>query len=149
LRLPHVADEVKLQVDGEIKPGARLRITGEMPDRLKGAWVILKLERPLTSEPAELVPVPAGPPEERDTIMLVNHLRANEFVLAEGVIWTDASRFETELQVPEKLPWANVVLRAWVQKVRTTSNSEPPKNAPDEPREAIGSLLLEVQKPAE
>jgi hypothetical protein len=113
LRLPRVEEAVQLKATGRIEPGGTINISGQVSERLNEARVRLTLERPLTSEPLGLKPLPADQGAERQQTMLANHDRANRFVLVEQKLSAKECRFETQLQLPEQLPWKNLVLRAY------------------------------------
>jgi hypothetical protein len=70
------------------------------------------LERPLTSEPADLQPLP-GEKDERAAVMLGNHERANRFVLVEREATIKDGRFEVVLEIPAKAPWPRLLIRAY------------------------------------
>jgi len=118
LKLPTVARDVKLSAAGEGRPGATLTIKGQVPPRLAGGHVRLTVERPTTSLPADLVPLPKLPGPARDQIMLDNHERANNFVLASATTLVRDGTFEGKLQLPGKLPWSKLVVRAYVHTPR-------------------------------
>lgn len=113
LRLPVLPRDVRLQADGPASPGGVLAVRGTAPARLEGARVRLTLERPLTSAPADLQPLPPGPPAERAKIMLANHERANRFVLTQAEATVKDGGFAARLQVPAKLPWPRLTVRAY------------------------------------
>jgi hypothetical protein len=112
LRLPVIPGDVKLTVAGSAQMGGTITVTGEAPDRLAGAKVRLTLERPLTSEPADLQPLPEKK-DERAQVMLGNHERANRFVLAERETTVADGRFEVKLAIPDKAPWSRLLIRAY------------------------------------
>jgi hypothetical protein len=134
LRLPSLPADIKLTVTGIPEAGRTITVTGEVPDRLAGAMVRLTLERPLTSEPADLQPVPVKPGAERDTVMRANHERANRFVLETREATVKDGRFEIKLDLPKELPWSRLLLRAYAATdsqdgigVRTLSLPKPEK----------------------
>ncbi|HJT79051.1 MAG TPA: hypothetical protein VJ739_17780, partial [Gemmataceae bacterium] len=104
--------DVKLAAPPKVTAGQALTVRGETPPRLEGARVVLTLERPASSEPADLRPLPAAGPE-RDRVMLANHERANRFVLASREATVRDGRFEARFDVPAKLPWRRLILRAY------------------------------------
>src|SRR5262249_26470938 len=104
LKLPRIADTVKLQVKGKIEPGAMITVSGTTSEKLSGGTVRLTLERPLTGEPLDMKPLPAEA-GERQKVTRENHERANRFVLLEDKAAAKAGRFEATLRLPEKLPW--------------------------------------------
>jgi hypothetical protein len=87
----------------------------------------LTLERPLSSEPTDLEPVPALPGAARDRALQANHDRANRFALdsAEAVI--QDGRLEARLAVPAKAPWPRLLIRAYA----ATDRAEAMGTAPD------------------
>jgi hypothetical protein len=113
LRLPVLRSDVRLALDGKPGPGETVTVRGEAPERLAGARVLLTLERLPGSEPADLQPLPAKG-AERDRVMLANHERANDFILASREVQIQDGRFEARLELPKKLPWPKLVLRAYV-----------------------------------
>src|SRR5205807_10439041 len=75
----------------------------------------MTLERPLASSPADLEKLPQGPPanqELRRRVAIDNYRRANNFVLATAEARPSANRFACPLEIPAKLPWTNLVVRA-------------------------------------
>jgi hypothetical protein len=113
LKLPTLPRDVKLVIEGDVKPGSLLTIKGRVPARLAGARVRLTVERPTTSEPADLVPLPNLPGPARDRIMRDNHDRANNFVLASADAAARDGAFEGRLQLPARLPWTKLTVRAY------------------------------------
>jgi Peptidase family C25 len=113
LKLPALAPDCRLRLSGEAKPGATITITGEVSSRLEGAKVKLSLERPLTSDPPDLVPLPKEMNEKRDAVMRANHDRANRFALLTAETLVKDGRFEATFQLPEKLLWPRLLLRAY------------------------------------
>jgi hypothetical protein len=112
LKLPVLPLDVKLSAAPKVAAGETITVQGELPERLAGARVRLTLERPVSSEPADLQPLPpAG--EEHDRIMLANHDRANRFDLADRELTAADTHFEASLDVPAKLPWPKLFLRAY------------------------------------
>src|SRR5262249_20166197 len=86
------------------------------PARLAGAKVRLTLERTVNSEPADLQPLPADEGiggKARDRVILANHERANQFVLASAEAGAREGKVEAELDVPAKRPGRKLVLRAY------------------------------------
>jgi Peptidase family C25 len=118
LKLPALPRDVKLAVAGTAGPGNILTIQGQVPPRLAGAQVRLTVERPTTSEPADLVPLPKLPGGAQAQIMLDNHERANTFVLATAKATVAGGRFEGHLQLPARLPWSQLTVRAYVHTPR-------------------------------
>jgi hypothetical protein len=115
LVLPRCPSSLKLKVDGEalVEPGQTLSIRGEAPRELERAKVLLTLERPPSSDAADLEPVPKGEGPDRDRVLLANHGRANKFVLASAEATVRDGRFEAKLDAPTTLPGKRWVLRAY------------------------------------
>jgi hypothetical protein len=118
LRLPVVPVDVSLETTGPVRAGQTLTVNGTVPARLAGAALRLTLERPLSSRPADLEPLPPDSPANhaaRDRIAAGNCGRANQFVLASATATADAQHFQCVLAAP-KLPWPEVVVRAFAEK---------------------------------
>jgi hypothetical protein len=116
LRLPVLPADVELKTEGTVTPGEVLTVRGDVPQRLAGARVRVTLERTVNSVPDDLEPMPKDPGPlggARDRVMLVNHERANRFVLATCECAAKDGRFEAKLAAPAKLPWPRLVLRAY------------------------------------
>jgi hypothetical protein len=113
LRLPWVPRDVKLTTDGSAKAGGRLTIQGTVPVRLEGATVLLTVERPRDSDLAEPVEVPAAPAEVRARALIRRHEAANEFAVARAEVRVKQGRFEAAVELPAKLPWRRLVVRAY------------------------------------
>jgi hypothetical protein len=128
LRLPAVPADVELKTEDAAQPGARLTVRGRVPARLAGARVRLTLERTVGSIPDDLEPLPK---EGRDRVLLANHEKANRFVLAAAECMVRDGAFEAKLDLPPKLPWRRVLLRA---------------SAATDSEEGLGVLSLEVRK---
>jgi hypothetical protein len=111
LRLPQVPADVELEAVAPVRPGGELQVRGRLPARLAGANVRLTLERTASSAPADLPPLPRG--EGHDRAQLANYERANQFVLVRAEPVVKEGRFEASLQLPDRLPWPRVVLRAY------------------------------------
>ncbi len=132
LKLPSIAADVKLKTDGKPAPGEALTITGTLPERLQGAKVRLTLERPVSSVPPDLEPLPKNEPAAKtDRIMLANHERANRFALATGEVTAKDGSIEWKVDLPAKLPYPRLVVRAYA----TTERDE-----------GLGVLVLEIKK---
>jgi hypothetical protein len=112
LRLPVIATDVKLTVAGMVEASGTITVTGLVPERLAGGNVRVTLERPLTSEPADLEGLPEKK-DERAAVMLANHERANRFVLVAREATIKDGRFEVKLEVPGKAPWPRLLIRAY------------------------------------
>jgi hypothetical protein len=116
LRLPKLAEDVELTVADTLQPGGKLHVRGKLPARLAGARVRLTLERTVGSTPVGLEELPpeTGPQaERREKVMLANHERANQFVLCEQECTAGGRDIDVTLDVPGKLPWQRVILRAY------------------------------------
>jgi hypothetical protein len=110
LRLPAVPADVELKA-GPILAGTAVTVQGKVPARLAGARIHLTLERTVGSVPDDLQPLPRD--SGRDAVMLANHEKANRFVLAAADCVARDGAFEARLDVPAKLPWPRVLLRAY------------------------------------
>jgi hypothetical protein len=134
LRLPVVTEDVELKTEGIVKAGEMLTVRGKVPARLVGAHVKVTLERTVNSEPNNLEALPkevgiGG--KARDRVMLANHDRANRFVLTAAECVVKDNAFEAKMNVPAKLPWPRLILRAY---------------AATEREEGMGVRTLEVKK---
>jgi hypothetical protein len=114
LRLPRVDEDVTIEVEKAVTAGKTLPIRGELPERLRGGWVSVSLERSPGSVPDGLVPLPAKPGTERDRVMRENHRVANHFVVAQTVGLPREGGYSAVLQLPERLPWPTLTLRVRV-----------------------------------
>jgi len=113
LRLPDGPVEFPLAVEGEVRPGATITVSGMLPQALVGSRGRLTVERSMTSLPTDLEPLPPpGRGAERRERMTANHRRANRFVLAEMEIDAAQGGFEAQVKLPDALPWRSVILRA-------------------------------------
>lgn len=131
LRLPQLPADVQLEVPETTAAGKTLPISGRLPPRLAAARVRLTLERPLSSEPLGLEPLPE-PPAERSRVMLANFARANRFVLVSQELTAADGRFTVKWQLPAELPWPRLIVRAYVVQDR---------------QEGQGVRAIPVQKP--
>jgi len=113
LRLPRIPDGVHLDTEGRIAAGGILRVSGQLPPSFSYGTVRLTLERPLTSTAADLKPVPGGLSTRTEQIVLANHERANQFVLEEQTLPVRQGRFTAVLDLPVRLPWSALILRAY------------------------------------
>jgi hypothetical protein len=132
LRLPVLPADVTLEAKGPPAAGKPLTVRCRVPARLAGARVRLTLERSVTSLPSDLEPLPSDPGLAgiaRDRVLLANHERANRFAVASAEGEAHDGRFEARLDVPAKLPWPRLVLRAYAATGRA---------------EGMGVLSLEV-----
>jgi hypothetical protein len=114
LRLPSISTECRLTLGGEVRAGSEIVVSGEVPAKLEGAKVKLTLERPLTSNPADLAALPKEMGADRDKAMSANHDRANRFAVINTNATVKDGKFEAKLQLPAKLPWTRLLLRAYV-----------------------------------
>jgi hypothetical protein len=114
LRLPGLPEPVDLEATGIVEAKSSIVIRGEISERFNGAKIRLTLERPLTGAPVGLQPLPAMPGEERNRVMLVNHLRANEFIVADRTVSVHQGKFDALMHLPDEMPWPTLVLRAYV-----------------------------------
>jgi hypothetical protein len=130
LKLPRIADSMKLQVQGKIEPGGTIAVSGMTSEKLNGGRVRLTLERPVTGEPLDMKPLPVEA-AERAKVMRENHERANRFVLQEDKVPVKDGHFEMRVRLPDKLPWPKLVLRAY---------------AATDKHEALGVLVLDIAK---
>jgi hypothetical protein len=115
LRLPVPPVDLVLTVTNAVSAGGRPLIDGTVPARLAGAAVRVTLERPLGSRPAGLEPLPGAAPETRaarERIGAANLQRINNFVLATLETTATGTRFSCALELPAKVPWQKVVIRA-------------------------------------
>lgn len=131
LQLPILTPNIRLATTGSISPGARITIKGVLPEPWTGATVRVTLERPIASLPTDLEALPDGPGETRNRIMTKNHQRANTVVLATQEIKSNDVYFECRVDLPGKIPWKNLILRA---------------SAATETESALGIETLHVKK---
>jgi hypothetical protein len=114
LRLPVTPRDVKLTCAGTVAAGKTITVRGKVPARLAKAKVVLALERPLDAKPLGLEKLPNGPPAMRAKVMLANHELANHFTLFRKEILLKGNTFEARLELPAKLPWRRLTVRAYV-----------------------------------
>lgn len=131
VKLPRIAESVRLATAGDIAPGRTITVNGQVSEKLNGGKVRLTLERPLTSDPPDMVPLPLEPQVDRCRIMMANHQRANRFEVETVAASVEQGKFQVKVVLPEKLPWSRLLLRAYVTTEKT---------------EALGVLPLEVPK---
>ena len=132
LKLPSIAADIELKADGKPAAGETLTVTGTLPKRLKGAKVRITLERPVSSLPPDLEPLPKEASAATvERIMLANHERANRFTLATGEVTAQDERFTLKLDLPAKLPYARVIVRA---------------AAATDGEEGLGTQVLEIDR---
>lgn len=112
LRWPQLPADIGLEVEGAIAAGQAIRVRGTLPPRVAGGKVWLTLERPMTAPPGDLLTLPPAPGPERDRVLLLNHERANDPVLARRELPAEA-RFDTQLTLPDPIPWHRLILRAY------------------------------------
>jgi hypothetical protein len=126
LRLPVLPADVEMKSEADVAPGETIAVRGNVPERLAGARVRVTLERAVNSVPddLELMPKDPGPLfTARDRVMLLNHDRANRFVLATCECVAKDGRFEASLAAPAKLPWPRLILRAYAATKRADGMS--------------------------
>jgi hypothetical protein len=131
LRLPLLGRDVKLSADAPAAPGGRLVVKGTVPERLEGAKVQLTVERPRDSDPAEAVAVPKEAGEARDRAQRRRHEAANEFVIGKAELTVKGGRFDAALDLPAKLPWRRLTVRAYAATDR---------------QEGMGALVVPVRE---
>jgi hypothetical protein len=112
LKLAATPADLKLETE-EGTPDAPLTIHGTAPARLNGGRVQIVVERPVSSSPTDLAPLPKEAGPERDRLLMQNHDRANRFVLAEATTTIKDGRFEVKLPLPAKTPWTRLNVRAY------------------------------------
>jgi hypothetical protein len=117
LRLPKIAEDMKISMEKSISPDEKLTVSGKAPPRLAGARVRLTLERTVNSLPHDLESMPMRS-QGTEGVMLANHERANRFILAVSETTVKDGRFEATLDVPSKLPWPNLILRVYAANER-------------------------------
>ena len=88
--------------------GAMLTIEGRLPASMSTAQVRVTLERPFTSVPDDLEPLPSDP-LEKAKVMTANHERSQRVVLAENDQKASAGVFQARLLIPSA--WAGDVNR--------------------------------------
>ncbi len=130
LKLPVLAEDIQLKVNDTPGAGKTITVHGTAPARLAGARVRLTLERPLTSTAPDLQPLPREVSPEQSGVMLANHERSNRFVLATQETTVRDGQFEVRVPLPEKVPWSQLILRAYVTSDR---------------REGLGVLTLPIK----
>jgi hypothetical protein len=113
LKLAATPADLKLETEEGTAPERTLTIRGTAPARLNGGRVQVVVERPVSSSPTDLTPLPKESGVERDKLMMRNHDRANRFVLAEAETTVKDGRFEVKLQLPAKTPWTQWNIRAY------------------------------------
>jgi hypothetical protein len=132
LRLPLVPTDLDLHTSEDLAAGTTLTVHGTAPPRLAGARVHLTLERSVNSVPPSLEPLPKEADSSvRERVMLANHERANRFAVATAESVVRDGRFEARLELPAKMPWRRLILRA---------------DAATDREEGMGVLALEVRK---
>jgi len=112
LKLAVTPADLVLKTD-DAAPEATLTIHGTAPARLNGGQVHVVVERPVISSPTNLIPLPKELGRERNGVLMRNHDRANRFVLDEGTTTIKDGRFEVKLQLPAKMPWKRLNVRAY------------------------------------
>ncbi len=130
LKLAATPADLTLKTDDAAAPGATIVIHGTAPARLNGGRVHVVAERPVSSTPTDLEALPKDPGPERDRAVMRNHERANRFTVAEAEATVKDGRFEAKLELPAKLPWERLNIRAY---------------AATDKQEALGVLALDVR----
>jgi hypothetical protein len=115
LKLTTVLADIRLKTADAAIPGKTITVNGTLPERLKNTKVCVTLERSLESSPADLPKLPEQPSKARDELMVKNHLRANDFVLTRQVIEPNGIEFSCTLDLPKKLPWPRIVVKAYAE----------------------------------
>jgi Peptidase family C25 len=113
LKLAATPADLVLKTDDAATPEATLRIHGTAPMRLNGGQVHVVVERPVNSDPTNLLVLPKGIARERDGVMMRNHDRANRFVLDEATTTIKDGRFEVKIVLPVNMPWQRLNVRAY------------------------------------
>jgi hypothetical protein len=131
LKLPVMKTDVKVKADSA-KPGSKMHVELELPERLAGAEVHLVVERPINSEPNDLEPVPERPGAARARVLLANHDRANRFALVSKDVTASGKAIEMDLELPAKLPWKKLIVRTCAVK---------------DGEEGVGVATVDVKKP--
>lgn len=67
----------------------------------------------MSSTPTDLETLPKEAGPERDRAVMRNHERANRFTVAEAEATVKDGRFEANLELPAKLPWERLNVRAY------------------------------------
>ena len=108
--------DISLEVAGPVAAGRKITVNGVLPGRLVGATVRVSIERPLASVPVDLENLPAESPDNRsarERAAVDNHERANNVVLATAEARLNGNRFTCPVELPPRLPWSHVVIRAY------------------------------------
>ena len=132
LKLAATPADLELKTDDTMKPGATITIHGTAPARLNSGRVQVVVERPVSSQPQGLEPLPKQPGSERDRTMMRNHERANRFVVAAAEATIRDGQFDAKLDLPMELPWPRLHVRAY---------------AATDDAEALGVLSLDAPPP--
>ena len=112
MKLPDPPAEIRLETPAEITEATTIAIRGALPSAFPGTQVRITLLRPMSGQPLDIQPVPEVPPEARSRAILANHDKANAMVLLTKDTTARHGRFEVQLDLPKKLPWPRVILRA-------------------------------------
>ncbi|HVS39874.1 MAG TPA: C25 family cysteine peptidase [Gemmataceae bacterium] len=129
LKLAATPADLPLKTDDAATAGATLVIHGTAPARLNGAHVHITAERPVGGTPTDLETLPKESGPERDAALMRNHERANRFAVADADATVKDGRFEAKLELPAKLPWERLNVRAY---------------AATATQEAMGALVVDV-----
>jgi hypothetical protein len=132
LKLPVLPADLELKTDDAAAPGTTLTLRGTAPARLTGARVRVTVERPVSSAPDDLESSPKDAGPARDETLMRNHERANRFVVAAAETTVRDGRFTIKLDLPAKLPWSRLTIRAY---------------AATDAEEGMGVLPLDVPEP--
>jgi Peptidase family C25 len=133
LKLASTPADLTLKTEDVASAGKTVTIHGTAPARLNGGRVRVVAERPVSSTPDDLAPLPKQVGPERDRAMLRNHEWANRFDVASAETVVKDGHFDASLDMPAKMPWPRLRVRAY---------------ASTDAEEAIGVLTLDVQEPA-
>jgi hypothetical protein len=117
LRLPRATARLDWEVADRVRPGQTVRVTGTLPPQLAGAEVEIELARTPASAPLGLQPVPKA---DGAAILRANFARANQFRLVHQSTTAVAGSFALDLQLPQTLPWPEVIVRLRATSPRDT-----------------------------
>ena len=135
IRFPSLPAKMTLRIEGAASPEAVLQVTGRVPEELVGATGRLTLERPITSTPNTLQPVPSNTDNAAyDRVLKANHEASNRFDLVEADVRVEGREFAAELELPPTLPWPKLIVRVYLATTRSegmavrivSSESQPP-----------------------
>jgi hypothetical protein len=110
LRMPPPAFPIDLNAKGAVAAGAKVSVTGHVPNGCRASTVHLTLERPLASQPIRVGP------RERDATDRASKLsglrRANTADLDVTNAAVQDGEFTAVLKAPDALSWPTVTVRA-------------------------------------